>query len=99
GLTSLVIADRLHISERTVREHIGNARRKLGATTRTQAVMIALRGRLIQPRNTNSKARQICQQTGKTKVTQPPPSSTRGEEACGQAGGDMHDFHLYVMNA
>jgi LuxR family quorum sensing-dependent transcriptional regulator len=49
GLTSPVIADRLHISERTVREHMGNARRKLGATTRTQAVMIALRDRLIQP--------------------------------------------------
>lgn len=39
----------LKISARTANAHIVNARQKLGAVNRTQAVMIALRDRIIQP--------------------------------------------------
>jgi LuxR family quorum sensing-dependent transcriptional regulator len=49
GRTTGQIASALRISGRTVNEHVVNARRKLGATTRTQAVVIALRERLIMP--------------------------------------------------
>ena len=43
------IAEALHISSRTVKEHIKHLCPKLGAVTRTQAVMIAVRDKLIQP--------------------------------------------------
>lgn len=49
GLTSAAIAARLSITERTVIAHITNSCRKLGAATRTQAVAIAVRDRIIQP--------------------------------------------------
>jgi DNA-binding CsgD family transcriptional regulator len=49
GMTSQVIGDALHISARTVVEHIKNCCRKLGAANRTHAVMIAIRDRHIQP--------------------------------------------------
>lgn len=42
GLTGTQIAQRLFISAETVRIHVRNARRRLGAKTRTQAVAIAL---------------------------------------------------------
>jgi LuxR family quorum sensing-dependent transcriptional regulator len=43
------IAEQLKITTRTVKEHIKNCCRKLGAATRTQSVMIAMRDRIIQP--------------------------------------------------
>jgi DNA-binding CsgD family transcriptional regulator len=47
GYTDWQIADRLHIAEPTVRFHLNNARRKLGAVNRTQAVArLAARGQL-----------------------------------------------------
>jgi LuxR family quorum sensing-dependent transcriptional regulator len=49
GLTDDAIAERLHISKRTATQHIINCREKLGAATRTHAVMIAMRDRIIQP--------------------------------------------------
>jgi len=42
GRTSRQIAEILVISERTVKFHIGNCLRKLGAANRTQAVVLAL---------------------------------------------------------
>jgi DNA-binding NarL/FixJ family response regulator len=49
GHTSAKIAELLGLSKRTVDFHIDNARTKLGATTRVEAVTKALSGRLIEP--------------------------------------------------
>jgi LuxR family quorum sensing-dependent transcriptional regulator len=49
GKSTWVIAEELHISSRTVKEHIKHLCRRLGAVTRTQAVMIAVRDKIIQP--------------------------------------------------
>jgi DNA-binding CsgD family transcriptional regulator len=48
GKSALDIAAILAITKRTVDEHIQNATRRLGASNRTQAVVIALRERLIR---------------------------------------------------
>jgi DNA-binding response OmpR family regulator len=49
GKTSAEIALILNLSKRTVDFHIDNARIKLGATTRVQAAIKAVTGRLIEP--------------------------------------------------
>ena len=49
GKTSTEIAQILDLTKRTVDFHIDNARSKLGATTRTEAVIKAAAGRLIEP--------------------------------------------------
>jgi DNA-binding NarL/FixJ family response regulator len=49
GKTSAEIARKLHLSKRTVDFHIDNARGKLRAATRTEAVMKATAGGLIKP--------------------------------------------------
>ena len=49
GKTSAEIAQILGLSKRTVDFHIDNARSKLGVATRTQAVMKAASGQLIEP--------------------------------------------------
>jgi DNA-binding NarL/FixJ family response regulator len=49
GQTSLEIANKLHMSKRTVDFHIDNARVKLGAQTRTAAAIKAAIGGLIKP--------------------------------------------------
>jgi DNA-binding response OmpR family regulator len=49
GKTSAEIAEILGISKRTVDFHVDNARTKLGAPTRTAAVIKAAAGRLIEP--------------------------------------------------
>ena len=49
GKTSAEIARKLRLSKRTVDFHIDNARSKLGAATRTEAVMKATVGGLINP--------------------------------------------------
>jgi PAS domain S-box-containing protein len=48
GLTGEQIAERLVLSPETVRTHIRNAREKLGASTRVEAVTVALLAREIQ---------------------------------------------------
>lgn len=47
GLHNTQIADRLGISEVTVRMHTTNARKRMGATTRAQAIALALVRKLI----------------------------------------------------
>lgn len=47
GDTDAVIAERLQLSPATVQTHVRNAKAKLGAKTRAQAVAMALRGGLI----------------------------------------------------
>ncbi len=47
GMRNAAIGDRLSISTRTVEAHVGNVIAKLGAHTRTEAVQIALRRRVI----------------------------------------------------
>src|SRR5688572_28902587 len=49
GLSGAQIAARLVLSPETVRTHIRNAMGKLGASTRSQAVVLALRRREIGP--------------------------------------------------
>jgi DNA-binding NarL/FixJ family response regulator len=49
GKTSAEIAKIIDLTKRTVDFHIDNAREKLGAATRTEAVIKAATGRLIQP--------------------------------------------------
>ena len=49
GKTSAEIANILGLTKRTVDFHIDNAREKLGAATRTEAVLKAATGRLIEP--------------------------------------------------
>ncbi len=49
GKTSSEIARILGLTKRTVDFHIDNARTKLGAATRTEAVLKAATGRLIEP--------------------------------------------------
>ena len=49
GKSTWEIGEVLHISSRTVKEHIKHLCPKLGAVTRTQAVMIAVRDKIIQP--------------------------------------------------
>jgi DNA-binding NarL/FixJ family response regulator len=49
GKTSAEIAQILGLSKRTIDFHIDNARNKLGAATRTQAVIKAADGGLIEP--------------------------------------------------
>jgi PAS domain S-box-containing protein len=48
GLTSGEIAEKLVISPETVRIHVRNARRRLGARTRAQAIALALRSGQIR---------------------------------------------------
>jgi DNA-binding NarL/FixJ family response regulator len=48
GLDNEAIGSRLYISPETVRTHLRKAMTKLGATTRTQAVAIALRSDIIR---------------------------------------------------
>ncbi len=49
GKTSVEIAQIIGLTKRTVDFHIDNARAKLGASTRTEAVIKASTGRLIEP--------------------------------------------------
>jgi DNA-binding response OmpR family regulator len=49
GKTFQEIGTILSLSKRTVEFHLDNARRKLGVATRTQALVKAARGNLIQP--------------------------------------------------
>jgi DNA-binding response OmpR family regulator len=49
GKTSVQIAEMLGITKRTVDFHLDNAREKLGASTRSEAALKAVLGRLIKP--------------------------------------------------
>jgi DNA-binding response OmpR family regulator len=49
GKTSVEIAQIIGLTKRTIDFHIDNARAKLGAATRTEAVIKATTGRLIEP--------------------------------------------------
>jgi two-component system NarL family response regulator len=49
GLSNRSIADQLYISENTVRNHMGNILEKLELHSRTEAVMYAVRRRLVDP--------------------------------------------------
>jgi len=49
GLSDSAVADRLGISEATAHFHVESAKRRLGASTRTQAVAMAVHRRLIRP--------------------------------------------------
>ena len=48
GLDSQAIAQRLHISERTERNHVANILRKLGVHSRLQALIFCLRHGLVE---------------------------------------------------
>ncbi|MGI6605177.1 MAG: response regulator transcription factor [Firmicutes bacterium] len=48
GLSNKEIADKLFISEKTVRNHLTNIFQKLGVSDRTQAVLFAIKHKLVQ---------------------------------------------------
>ena len=56
GMSNKMIANTLVISERTVQTHLVNIFRKLGANSRTQAVLYALREGWIELEETRRKA-------------------------------------------
>ncbi|MEW6404215.1 MAG: response regulator transcription factor [Chloroflexota bacterium] len=49
GLANRAIADRLYVSENTIKYHVRNILQKLGAQNRTEAVAYAMRMGLIKP--------------------------------------------------
>ncbi|CAB4939593.1 unannotated protein [freshwater metagenome] len=49
GATGAQIAYALGISEQTVQKHVANVKRKLGAVTRSRAVVLALRDGVLEP--------------------------------------------------
>ena len=46
--TTKTIADKLHISDKTVRNHISNVIGKLGVTSRTQAIIMLAKSGMIE---------------------------------------------------
>lgn len=48
GMYNKEVAEKLNISERTVKNHVSNIFKKLGVTDRTQAAVFAIRNNLIQ---------------------------------------------------
>ena len=48
GLTLVGIGNRLFLTERTIRKHLGDARNKLNAINTTHAVAIAITNQLIE---------------------------------------------------
>ncbi len=55
GLNNLEIADRLTVSRSTIKFHVSSVLSKLGATTRTEAVAIAVQRRLVEPNGRKRK--------------------------------------------
>jgi DNA-binding NarL/FixJ family response regulator len=53
GQSDAMIALRLHLSETTVKTHVGTLRTRLGARTRAEAVAIASRMNLLDPDGTS----------------------------------------------
>jgi len=48
GLSNRAIAEKLHVTERTVKFHVGNILSKLGVCTRVQAIRVALKEGLVE---------------------------------------------------
>jgi DNA-binding NarL/FixJ family response regulator len=51
GFPNKQIASRLHVSEKTVKTHVGRVLAKLGVTDRTQAAVLAVRAGLVDQRS------------------------------------------------
>jgi DNA-binding CsgD family transcriptional regulator len=69
GLSGAEIAERLTLSPETIRTHIRNAMAKLEATTRSQAIAIALRRREITPRDEPDATGSTAATNGKARAT------------------------------
>lgn len=53
GLSNTEIAQRVHLSEGTVRNYVSTILSKLGVTDRTQAAVLAIRASLLDVREGN----------------------------------------------
>ena len=78
------IAEQLVLSPETVRTHVRNAMAKLGASTRSQAVALALQRQEI--------AREAPAPAGQPEDADPPAAPARGR--VGRPGGDARRARL-----
>jgi DNA-binding CsgD family transcriptional regulator len=85
GMSGAQIAEKLVLSPETVRTHVRNARSKLGATTRSQAVALALR------QNAIAGAEPLETPDGTTQPQEAP--AIHAQRALGRLLGRLLDLH------